>query len=187
MLDPWSLNLIVAHWEYLSRCKVYPIYTSKTFLVIWILQKNQFFSSLFLIFIQLIYSLTPRSNYFVILFHCQPYSSYNVSSDNLVLYQLIIPKLIFFSILITYLVDIVLILYWYCIDIVLILYWYCIDIVLILYWYCIDIVLILYWYCIDIVLILYWYCIDIVWRKGLNQVQLNMFCWCGWDISYTLR
>ena len=59
--------------------------------------------------------------------------------------------LIFFFILITCLIDIVLILYRYCIDIVLILYWYCIDIVLILYWYCIDIVLILYWYCIDIV------------------------------------
>ena len=44
--------------------------------------------------------------------------------------------LIFFFILITCLIDIVLILYWYCIDIVLILYWYCIDIVLILYWYC---------------------------------------------------
>ena len=36
--------------------------------------------------------------------------SYNVSSENLVLNQLIIPKLIFFFILITYLVDIVLIL-----------------------------------------------------------------------------
>ena len=35
---------------------------------------------------------------------------YNVSSKNLVLNQLIIPKLIFFLILITYLVDIVLIL-----------------------------------------------------------------------------
>ena len=42
--------------------------------------------------------------------HCQPYNSYNVSSENLVLDQLIIPKLIFFFILITYLVDIVLIL-----------------------------------------------------------------------------
>ena len=42
--------------------------------------------------------------------YCQPYNSYNVSSENLVLDQLIIPKLIFFFILITYLVDIVLIL-----------------------------------------------------------------------------
>ena len=42
--------------------------------------------------------------------YCQPYDSYNVSSENLVLDQLIIPKLIFFSFLITYLVDIVLIL-----------------------------------------------------------------------------
>ena len=42
--------------------------------------------------------------------YCRPYSSYNVSSENLVLDQLIIPKLIFFFILITYLVDIVLIL-----------------------------------------------------------------------------
>ena len=40
----------------------------------------------------------------------QPNNSYNVSSENLVLDQLIIPKLIFFFILITYLVDIVLIL-----------------------------------------------------------------------------
>ena len=38
------------------------------------------------------------------------YNSYNVSSENLVLDQLTIPKLIFFSILITYLVDIILIL-----------------------------------------------------------------------------
>ena len=42
--------------------------------------------------------------------YCQPYNSYNVSSENLILDQLIIPKLIFFFILITYLVDIVLIL-----------------------------------------------------------------------------
>ena len=42
--------------------------------------------------------------------YCQPYNSYNFSSENLVLDQLIIPKLIFFFILITYLVDIVLIL-----------------------------------------------------------------------------
>ena len=42
--------------------------------------------------------------------YCQPYNSYNTSSENLVLDQLIIPKLIFFFILITYLVDIVLIL-----------------------------------------------------------------------------
>ena len=40
----------------------------------------------------------------------QLYNSYNVSSENLVLDQLIIPKLIFFFILISYLVDIVLIL-----------------------------------------------------------------------------
>ena len=40
----------------------------------------------------------------------QPYYFCNVSSENLVLDQLIIPKLIFFFILITYLVDIVLIL-----------------------------------------------------------------------------
>ena len=43
--------------------------------------------------------------------YCQPYNSYNVSSENLLLDQLIIPKLIFFFILITYLVDIVLILW----------------------------------------------------------------------------
>ena len=42
--------------------------------------------------------------------YCQTYNSYNVSSENLVLDQLIIPKFIFFFILITYLVDIVLIL-----------------------------------------------------------------------------
>ena len=40
----------------------------------------------------------------------QPYNSYNVSSENLVLDQLIIPKEIFFFILITCLVDAVLIL-----------------------------------------------------------------------------
>ena len=50
--------------------------------------------------------LTPRSN----LLLCQPYNSYNVSSENSVLDQLIIPKLIFFFILIIYLVDILLIL-----------------------------------------------------------------------------
>ena len=38
--------------------------------------------------------------------HCQPYNSNYVSSENLVLYQLMIPKLIFFFILITCLVDI---------------------------------------------------------------------------------
>ena len=43
--------------------------------------------------------------------YCQPYSSYSVSSENVVLDQLILPKLIFFSILITCLLDIVLILY----------------------------------------------------------------------------
>ena len=42
--------------------------------------------------------------------YCQPYNSKNVSSENLALNQLIIPKLIFFFILISYLVDIVLIL-----------------------------------------------------------------------------
>ena len=41
--------------------------------------------------------------------YCQPYNSYDVRSENLVLDQLIIPKLIFFFILITYLFDIVLI------------------------------------------------------------------------------
>ena len=41
--------------------------------------------------------------------YCQHYNSCDVSSENLVLDQLIIPKLIFFFILITYLVDIVLI------------------------------------------------------------------------------
>ena len=41
--------------------------------------------------------------------YCQPYNSYNVNSENLVLDQLIIPKLIFL-ILITNPVDIVLIL-----------------------------------------------------------------------------
>ena len=40
---------------------------------------------------------------------CQQYHSYDVSSENLVLDQLIIPKLIFFFLLIHYLVDIVLI------------------------------------------------------------------------------
>ena len=42
---------------------------------------------------------------------CQSYNFYNVSSENLVLDQVIIPKLIFFFILVTYLVDIVVILY----------------------------------------------------------------------------
>ena len=42
--------------------------------------------------------------------HYQPYNSYKVSSENLELDQLIISKLIFFFILFTYLVDIVLIL-----------------------------------------------------------------------------
>ena len=41
--------------------------------------------------------------------YCQPYNSYNVSSEDSVLDQLIIPKLIFFFVLITYLIDIVLI------------------------------------------------------------------------------
>ena len=39
--------------------------------------------------------------------YCQPCNSCNVSSENLVLEQLIIPKLIFFFNLITYLVDVV--------------------------------------------------------------------------------
>ena len=42
--------------------------------------------------------------------YCQPYSSYKVNIENLVLDQLIIPKLIYFFILIAYLVDMVLIL-----------------------------------------------------------------------------
>ena len=42
--------------------------------------------------------------------HCQPYNSYNVTLENLVLDQLIISNVILFSILITYLVDIVLML-----------------------------------------------------------------------------
>ena len=42
--------------------------------------------------------------------YCQPHNSYNVSSKNLVLDQLIIPKLVVFFILIACLVDIVLIL-----------------------------------------------------------------------------
>ena len=52
--------------------------------------------------------VTPRSNLLLSLI-CQPYNSYNFSSENLVLDHLIIPKLIFFSILIIYPVDIVLI------------------------------------------------------------------------------
>ena len=43
--------------------------------------------------------------------YCQLYNSYHVSSENFVLYQLIIPKLIFVFIPITCLVDIVLILF----------------------------------------------------------------------------
>ena len=42
--------------------------------------------------------------------YCQPYSSCDVSLENLVLDQLIIPQLIFFSILITCLLDFILIL-----------------------------------------------------------------------------
>ena len=42
--------------------------------------------------------------------YCLPYNSYDVSLENLVLKQLIIPLLIFFFILITSLLDIVLIL-----------------------------------------------------------------------------
>ena len=44
-----------------------------------------------------------NSHYFL------PYSSYDISLENLVLDQLIIPKLIFFFVLITFLLDIVLI------------------------------------------------------------------------------
>ena len=50
---------------------------------------------------------TPKSNYNSC--YCQPYNSY-VSSDNLALDQLLIPKFIFFFMVVTYLVDIVLIL-----------------------------------------------------------------------------
>ena len=42
--------------------------------------------------------------------YCLSYNTYNVSSKNLVLDQLVIPKLIVFFTLITYLLDIVLIL-----------------------------------------------------------------------------
>ena len=42
--------------------------------------------------------------------YCQPYNSYDASSENLVLDWQIIPKLKYFFILITYLVDIILIL-----------------------------------------------------------------------------
>ena len=42
--------------------------------------------------------------------YCQPNNSYNVSSENLALDQPIIPKFIFFFILVTCLIDIVLIL-----------------------------------------------------------------------------
>ena len=42
--------------------------------------------------------------------YCQLYNSYNVSSENLLLDQLVILKLIFFFIFISYLVDIALIL-----------------------------------------------------------------------------
>ena len=51
--------------------------------------------------------LTPRSNLFP---YCQPHNSYNVRPETVVVDQLIIPKLIFFFILITCLLDIVLIL-----------------------------------------------------------------------------
>ena len=43
--------------------------------------------------------------------YCQPYNSCNVSSENVVLDQLIIPKLIFFFMLITYLADVIWILW----------------------------------------------------------------------------
>ena len=52
--------------------------------------------------------LTPRSNLLFSLL--STIHSCNVSSENLVLYQLIIPKLIIFFVLITHLVDIELIL-----------------------------------------------------------------------------
>ena len=42
--------------------------------------------------------------------YCQPYNCFYVSSEILVLDQLIIPKLVFFFVLITYFVDIVLML-----------------------------------------------------------------------------
>ena len=51
--------------------------------------------------------ITPRSN--CNFPYCQPYNSYNDSLENLVLNHLFIPKLIFFFILITYLVNIALI------------------------------------------------------------------------------
>ena len=38
--------------------------------------------------------------------YCLPNNSYNISSENLVFNQLIVPKLIFFFILITYLVNV---------------------------------------------------------------------------------
>ena len=43
--------------------------------------------------------------------YCQPYNSYNVRAENLILDQLILPKLIFFFILITHLVGFALILW----------------------------------------------------------------------------
>ena len=42
--------------------------------------------------------------------YCQPCNSYNISSENLALGQLIIFKFLYFFILITYLVDVVLVL-----------------------------------------------------------------------------
>ena len=41
--------------------------------------------------------------------YCLPYNSYDISSENLVLNQLIIPEVMFFSILVTCLFNIVLI------------------------------------------------------------------------------
>ena len=57
--------------------------------------------------------------------HCLPYSSYDASSENLVLDQLENPQTYIF--LYSHHLSV-----WYCIDIVLILYWYCICIVFIL-------------------------------------------------------
>ena len=53
------------------------------------------------------YDLKLKVDPFCYSIHCQPYNSCNVSSENLVLDLLIIPQLIFFFILITYLVTIV--------------------------------------------------------------------------------
>ena len=59
--------------------------------------------STFQLFTAMLDPLTLRSNFP----YCQLYNSYNVSSDNLELDQLIIVSLILLFMLITYLVDIV--------------------------------------------------------------------------------